>query len=351
MTITALMARKDLARTGVMQMITDLRLEEYLFERNALDRLTRIHVTDSEEIGYVRFDRVWMTAPFFFPVTEDGHAFLHFFGMFAPSKYASLYAAELRETIVRHATTFEAADCTTGAFVLGGAPAYYHWLMDFVPRLRLVEDDRALRQRPMIVNHRFTPWQQESLSAIYKARGWELPPLIRMPDDQLAALRDAVVPGRVERASAVAILNRLCPASSAASTDRMRLFVGRNNVDYRRLLNQDDVAAFLARKGFTMVDPGSLPFAEQAALFGRAEIIVGLHGAALTNVVFAPAGSALVELWSGLRQPHYVDLASIKGLRYAAVEGETVPGTHERPQHQDLRIDIGRLSAALAEFL
>ena len=133
MHLRLLMAPKDaMARTGVMQLITDSRLEEYLFERNALDRLTRIDVTDDEEIGYVRFDRVWMTAPFFFPVTADGHAFLHFFGMFAPSKYASLYAAELRETIVRHATTFEAADCTTGAFVLGGAPC----LLSLADRLR-----------------------------------------------------------------------------------------------------------------------------------------------------------------------------------------------------------------------
>lgn len=334
-----------------MQPITDSRLEEYLFERNSLDRLTRIAASCNEEIGCVRFDRVWMTAPNFFPITADGHAFLHFFGIFAISKYAALYTPELRETIIRHAAMLESSDCTTGAFVLGGAHAYYHWLIDFVPRLRLLEDDAALRRRPLIVNHQFTPWQQESLAAIYKARGWTLPPLVRMPADDLVPLRDAVVPGRVDRASAVEILGKLYPVTRPEASDRLRLFVGRNNADYRRLINQDDVAAMLAGVGFTSVDPGSLSFAEQAALFSRAEIVVGVHGAALTNIVFMPPEGILLELWGGRQQPHYVDLARIKGLRYASMEGETLPGTHERPQHQDLRVDPARLSAALAALL
>ena len=334
-----------------MQPIADLRLEEYLFERNSLERLIRIPVTPEEEIGCVRFDRVWMTAPYFFPITADGHAFLHFFGIFAISKYRPLYTPALRETVIGNAAMFESPGCTAGTFVLGGAPAYYHWLIDFVPRLLLVENDPALRRRPMIVNYQFTPWQQESLTAIYKARGWALPPLIRMPAEELVPLCDAAVPGRVDRASAVEILSKLYPVERPTSSQKLRLFVGRNNVGYRRLLNQDEVAALLARAGFTPVDPGSLSFAEQAALFGRAEIVVGVHGAALTNVAFMPPGGALLELWGGLRQPHYVDLAKIKGLRYAAVEGETLPGTHDRPQHQDLRIDPGRLSAALTAFL
>jgi capsular polysaccharide biosynthesis protein len=334
-----------------MQTITDSRLEEYLFERNALNRLTRIPTIGNETIGYVRFDRVWMTAPNFFPVTEDGHAFMHFFGIFATSKYATLYSSETREALIRNAAMFESPDCTTGTFVLGGVHTYYHWLIDFVPRLRCVESSIELRRRPMIVNHQFTSWQQESLAAIYRARGWTLPPLIRMPDAPVVALRDAVVPGRVDRASAVDILRKLYPVEHPPQGARLRLFVGRNNVDYRRLLNQDEVAASLARAKFMVIDPGSMPFADQAALFARADIVVGVHGAALANAVFAPPGSVLVELWAGRQQPHFVDLARLAGLRYAAVEGQTAPGTHERPQHQDFRVDTDRLRAALAAFL
>lgn len=334
-----------------MQPITDSRVEEYLLERNAVDRLTRVRVTDGAQIGYVRFDRVWMSAPFFFPLTEDGHAFMHFFGIFAPGKYATLYAAKLRAAIAGNAALFDGPGCTAGAFVLGGAHAYYHWLVDFVPRLHFVAQDAALRARPMIVNHKFTPWQQDSLAAIYAARGWTLPPLIRMPDADLVPLRDAVVPGRVDRASAVAILGRLYPVAHPAAADRLRLFVRRNNAEYRNLLNQDEMATLLAGAGFTIVDPGTLPFAAQADLFARAGIIVGAHGAALTNIVFAPPGSAVLELWGGRHQPHYVDLARLRGLRYAALEGETVPGTHERPQHRDFRVDPGALEAALARLL
>jgi capsular polysaccharide biosynthesis protein len=104
----------------------------------------------------------------------------------------------------------------------------------------------------------------------------------------------------------------------------------------------------LAAQGFQTIDPARLSFTEQTALFAEAVVIVGAHGAALTNALFAPAGSALVELWSGRKQPHYADIAVLKGLRYAAVEGTGMPDTHQRPQHRDFRVDIDALRRALA---
>jgi len=55
-------------------------------------------------------------------------------------------------------------------------------------------------------------------------------------------------------------------------------------------------------------------------LFSEAEIVVGPHGAGLTNVMFMPTGGLLVELLAHRRvKPCYFSLASAVGVRYACV--------------------------------
>ena len=36
----------------------------------------------------------------------------------------------------------------------------------------------------------------------------------------------------------------------------------------------------------------------QVAILSRTDMLIGMHGAALTGVIFLPAHAALVELWS-----------------------------------------------------
>ena len=62
---------------------------------------------------------------------------------------------------------------------------------------------------------------------------------------------------------------------------------------------------------------------EQVKFFSSADMVVGAHGAALTNLVFCRPGTRVVELFS----PHYVnpcyrDLCVAAGLRHAAVIGD-----------------------------
>lgn len=330
-----------------MPPITDSRIEEYLHARGALDRVARSRVVPDEEIGLVNFDRVWLSSPYFFPITADGHGFMHFFGMFAANKYTTLYAAALREQIMAHAALLDEPGCTRDVFVLGGSDIYYHWLMDFLPRLFWLAQSPALRNLPLIVDHAPAGFEQDSLASIFAAQGWPPPRLIAAPGLALFPLREARVPSRIGRASAIEIVTKqLYPVRPIAGASR-KLFIRRERVQYRRLVNQAEIEAMLVDVGFESIDPGGLSFAAQAALFAQAAIIVGAHGAALTNALFAPAGSTLVELWSGLKQPHYDDIARLKGLRYRAVEGVSIPGTHERPQHRDFHVGVDALREAL----
>ena len=66
----------------------------------------------------------------------------------------------------------------------------------------------------------------------------------------------------------------------------LRVFLSRKKCGNQRLLNADKVEAFFAGKGFTIIYPEELSFAEEVQLFQNACLIVGPTGAALTNLIY-----------------------------------------------------------------
>jgi capsular polysaccharide biosynthesis protein len=73
----------------------------------------------------------------------------------------------------------------------------------------------------------------------------------------------------------------------------------------RFLENEPDVEQLFATKGYTIIEPGNLSFAAQTAIFRKAEVIVGPHGSAFGNLVFAQPGASVIDLmpadWIGFR--------------------------------------------------
>jgi hypothetical protein len=85
----------------------------------------------------------------------------------------------------------------------------------------------------------------------------------------------------------------------------------------RRIENIDAVLAMLDRHGVLTGDPGALTPNEQIGLFSNLELVVGVHGAGLTNLVFQPPGSAVLELLPPLcATKAYWIAAEALGLRY-----------------------------------
>ena len=100
---------------------------------------------------------------------------------------------------------------------------------------------------------------------------------------------------------------------------------------------------------------GTLAFKWQLALYSNTSLLVSPHGAQLTNVVFMPAGAAVVEV---LNCGHFTDvpkkLALECGLRYVATQ-DPRPGCDaiigKRHQDDDRNVTIDELRPALRAAL
>lgn len=80
---------------------------------------------------------------------------------------------------------------------------------------------------------------------------------------------------------------------------RSRLYLTREGswtTEKREYAQDAALSGLLKDLGFITLNPATLPFEEQVRIFSTAEIVVGTHGSALANLIFAPRGCKVVDI-------------------------------------------------------
>jgi capsular polysaccharide biosynthesis protein len=97
------------------------------------------------------------------------------------------------------------------------------------------------------------------------------------------------------------------------STERIeRIYLSRRGS--RSIANEQELIALLQ-----VLHCDEFPVWRQAQIFAAAKIVVGLHGAALTNIIFCQPGTRVIEIFSpDYIAPYYWSLSNIAQLCYAA---------------------------------
>jgi capsular polysaccharide biosynthesis protein len=84
--------------------------------------------------------------------------------------------------------------------------------------------------------------------------------------------------------------------------------------------NEHDLQRELEQQGFTRFDGAGMSLLSQIALFSSAQLLIGLHGAALSNIVWAQEGVDVCEIFSSTYLPScYSALTAIRSGRYRPV--------------------------------
>jgi capsular polysaccharide biosynthesis protein len=100
----------------------------------------------------------------------------------------------------------------------------------------------------------------------------------------------------------------------SASCDQ-RIFISRQTTSTRRILNERRLLDALQDRGVAPHDLADYSMRDQAALFHRAEWVIGAHGAGFANLVFAREARVL-EIFNQRTLDHYRLLCAGFGLDY-----------------------------------
>lgn len=241
--------------------------------------------------------------------------------------------------------------------------------MDYLPRLEFYRSNCG----PLLVNGPIQPFQTQALTRL----GVNMSDVMPLEYPRAYTVRELFHP---RTASAVcrppltfqpAILHWLRDKFKGLCTPgggRRKLFIsraGNSQPQGRRLLNENEIANFAREQGFEIIRCEELSFEAQVTLFSEASVIVGSHGAGLTNIIFAPHTAKIIEMigprlngssldvdhpWAKEISSIYINFASILGQNFVRIVGQSYKNVPVHMNHlpfETYTIDPAEFSAAI----
>ena len=216
-----------------------------------------------------------------------------------------------------------------------------HWLTAHLPKLVLLKELGRLEDVLMPVSMTAVMRQSIQMLGIDPSifPTFEVGEVLKV--EELTVFETDRFRGDLVKPVRSAILNER--GTSAAR----RIFISRNKAAIRKLANEDEIWPLFEAAGFERVFMEDLSFEEQIELMSQTQVLAGPHGAGLTNMMFCPAGSTVLEIaWLGFPNPNFYALACAMELRYALVEAEVCEGD-EVPLKRDMTVQPEAVAEAL----
>jgi hypothetical protein len=217
---------------------------------------------------------------------------------------------------------------------------YSHWLTAHLPKLLLLKSEGLLadvlfpRERPAFID--------DSLRMV------GIDPTLFIPFEPGSPIhvdRLTVLSTDRFRRELLRLPSEACPIPIPESPDR-RVYISRERAARRKLINEHELWPLLRDAGFEKVFMEDLTFDEQVSLMRQTSILAAPHGAGLTNMMFCPPGTHIVEIADlDFPNPNFYAVASAMRHRYWILNADGIGSVH--PLEKDMRLDPAALKSVL----
>jgi len=281
-------------------------------------------------------------------LTEVSDAKLFFNGpkWFArDSNGAEVFRSNMSNEDLSQAETSEYRELSGTVFLLGtsaGAHCYYHWMLDILPKLGLLElagiqladvDHFLVRE----VNGSF---HKETLARL----GIDAKKIVVTKDDSY--LRCEKLLHIDLRNGGGMKMHRFVPQWMKhvyppvyPTGERIKLYISRPEGVRRGVANESELIPILKSYGYTITAMEGMSVLEQAQLLARADVLISPHGGALTNMVFCQPGIQILELFGNYVFPFYHGLAEMCAHKYHAIVNDSSDYTRLIKFSEAIKVD------------
>lgn len=230
-----------------------------------------------------------------------------------------------------------------------GEENYFHFFNDVLPKLLFLQDHGYnLSDYVILVSERLfvKPYFQYFYRHFFSEFCWHV------QKNEWIRFNEALFckPYTHSRKYWLWISNAVRRTIPVRACEPSRIFITRSAKTLRYIENMDEVIPILSYFHFKIVDTSQLSFEEQVNLFSNCTLLIGIHGAGLTNIVFGQHQALRVV---EIAQPghylpfHYLMLCKLKGYAYKSIIGNTGRQNYKG----GFRLEPSVLKATLHDFL
>ncbi|MFA5312786.1 MAG: glycosyltransferase family 61 protein, partial [Methanomassiliicoccales archaeon] len=171
-----------------------------------------------------------------------------------------------------------------------------------------------------------------------------------VPDGSEVYCKNVILPSKVYDQDVEPIIylrNKLRHSSSDLDS---KIYISRSL--RRKISNENSLRVVLQKRGFRIVKCEIMSFDEQAKLFSTASVIIGPHGAGMTNVLFAKNNAKILEMRNQTYHGNcYLLLCNKLGFNYYNLygKGHRVQKFEKSDTEllADIEVDLGDLTHTL----
>ena len=192
---------------------------------------------------------------------------------------------------------------------------YYHWFLDGLTRL--IHLDSFPPCCRILIPRSLPPYARRSLELLGLADRVEESAEEDLRIEHYWFAGPTMLSGCPDPAGVKWLREHLVTHSE---TDGARWIYVERNAATRGCTNAIEVREWFSARGWEVVDPGTMTLDEQIDMFSKATAVAGIHGAAMTNLLWMPPCGKVIELMpSKRRNGCYAALALVVGLEHQSV--------------------------------
>lgn len=313
--------------------------EGYVFGRNRWNIITRggLYI---EEIGYMQ------TRPL--------------------SKLESWQNYGARYTIRDRLPTLDFREMEGPFILLGGDNAFYHHLLNWLPRLMILdlfEHDFQLENLRFILADDLP---ENFLRSIIHV-GVKREQLFPVKYNFNYIFPNLIVPRFFDNLSTSTFViewlrKKFLPSTNEIAAPHRLIYISRTDATKgaprRRVVNEQDVLNCLVEFGFTPYNLSEISIQEQAMIFSEALVVVAPHGAALANLSFSRPGTMVLVFENESKEPFFA--TAFKCVPHQVnfiycrdsvdVDYESRHPLFEK-RHRDMLVDINELRTTIEALI
>lgn len=237
-------------------------------------------------------------------------------------------------------------------FFIGGANNYYHWILDYLPRLQVLKENPLYQEMDCLVYSDWTSFQQQTMELLglanvkkicyHGSNRIKVPQLVVPMTISRALMRNQLPDNWVPRIHSQSLqwLEQVFVHDRGIVQNPQKLiYISRKNAPHRRLHNEQALLDKLQPLGFEVVNLEQMSFEQQINLFANCRMAVGPHGAAFANMAWAGKNFDLVELHGGQVPEFFKNIAGLKKQNWHEIQGHNITADNPNKKFLDFTVD------------